>query len=79
MDTSIADLIDFLRTEVGGSVSFSYKEQECFFPGGSYTNRLIVVSDDEKTRRYCADLALRSPMVAVTEIRRAFNLGDTKP
>lgn len=51
-----------------------YEEEQVGYPGGSYTNRHIVVSSGGKTERFSADLTERNPLVTAAEMQRYFNV-----
>jgi len=54
-----------------------YEEQPVYYPGGSYTNRDIVVSNGTKTERFSHDLTLRNPLITAAEIQRYFGIAAT--
>ncbi|MBM3764083.1 MAG: hypothetical protein FJW32_01715 [Acidobacteria bacterium] len=51
-----------------------YEEEHVGYPGGSYVNRNIVVSNGSRTERFSADLTERNPMVTAAELQRYFNV-----
>lgn len=57
-------------------LQISYDEQVVGYPGGSYVNRLITVSNGGKTESFSADLTERNPMVTAYEMQKYFSVSQ---
>lgn len=71
-----ADAISLLSADLlkrgidPASLGFTYSEQTVGYPGGSYVNRLITARVNGQTENYNAELVLKNPQIATTEILR---------
>ena len=52
------------------SLGLRYLEEESFYPGGSYTNKLITANIHGETANFGAELVLKNPEITSTEILR---------
>jgi hypothetical protein len=52
--------------QLGIAATLEYREEYIGFPGGGYTNKLIVVGGEQ----YDADLTEKNPLVTALEIKR---------
>jgi hypothetical protein len=66
---ALREALDALKIDTSG-LTFRYIPETVQYPGGSYENNQIEVSNGTRRRLYSADLALKTPMVGAYEIRR---------
>ena len=52
------------------SLGLRYSEEESYYPGGSYTNKLIKANINGETANFGAELVLKNPEITSTEILR---------
>ena len=69
---SLAALTNSLRARGVNpdSLGLRYSEEESFYPGGSYTNKLITANINGETANFGAELVLKNPEITSTEILR---------
>lgn len=53
-------------------LKFRYHSERVAYPGGSYLNNQIIVTDGTKTEQYSAELTEHNSLVAAGEIVRMF-------
>lgn len=71
--TRLNDVLHSLGISTTG-LDIRYEEEHVGYPGGSYTNRNIVVSNGAKTERFSADLTERNPLITAFEMQKYFGV-----
>ena len=69
---SLAALSKALRAKgiEPAGLGFQYSEQEVYYPGGSYTNKLITANLNGQAEGFGAALVLKNPELAASEVIR---------